>query len=282
MPLPTFIIGGAPKTGTTSLYRYLLEHPQVFLPRDAKEPHYFVESSAMPLAEYEALFVDVGGARAVGEASTWYLRDRVAPARVRALIPDARLIFVLRHPVERARSHYWHRVAQDSRFGARPFGEWIRAGERDVACFVDHGLYADHLQRWLGHFPREQILAVLHEDLERDAPAVLRRICTHIGVDAAFEARTDRRHNVTAYPRSMGLYRGLLRFYLPMERALEGTALWRHTRRPRQFVRDLLYARGRPAPPVSPEDRAYLLALYRPQVAWLEEYLGRDLSAWKT
>src|SRR6266568_8270036 len=112
MPLPNFLIVGAMKSGTSSLWSYLRSHPQVFMP-DMKEPMFFVEKKnwSKGLDWYRGLFDDAGEAVAIGEASQPYTMAHSfpgVPGRIVSLIPDVKIIYVLRHPVERMRSHYLH------------------------------------------------------------------------------------------------------------------------------------------------------------------------------
>ncbi|MGQ9662575.1 MAG: sulfotransferase domain-containing protein [Kiritimatiellia bacterium] len=114
MTLPNFLIVGAPKAGTTSLFDYLGQHPEVYTP-PVKEPCFF--SSGLPafthdLAEYEALFAGQTTQTAIGEASTTYLYDPDAARRIHDLLPEARIIIMLRNPAERAYSEWAYNALQ--------------------------------------------------------------------------------------------------------------------------------------------------------------------------
>lgn len=121
MPLPTFLIVGAPKAGTTSLYHYLRSHPDVFM-SEAKEPHYFsYAGEGQPawgmrsLDAYEALFDSVHGERATGEASTWYLYSETAAEEIYRALPNTQIIILLRNPIGRAYSSWSYRVQMGGR-----------------------------------------------------------------------------------------------------------------------------------------------------------------------
>jgi Sulfotransferase domain len=188
-PLPDFLVIGAQKAGTTALYAYLHWHPGITGP-SWKEVSFFDRHWWRGEAWYRGQFPLRSGRRLVGEASPSYLFHPLAPERVRSLVPDAKLVALVRDPVDRAYSHYQHEVA----LGREPlsFADALAAEaertrgevERLVAdprafsrAWWDHtyaarGRYADQLERWLAAFPREQLLVVPSEDLgERPAEA---------------------------------------------------------------------------------------------------------------
>ena len=169
MTLPNFLIIGAPKAGTTSLYSYFREHPAIFMP-ELKEPRFFgyegqgdrIRFPVRTLEEYTALFDAVTTETAIGEATPHYLVYPVAAQRIRDLIPEVRLIASLRDPVDRAYSVYQMNLRNKGVNTGIPFVEAIR---------TDHNLretYADMLGRYVALFPPEQLKVILLEDLEAD------------------------------------------------------------------------------------------------------------------
>jgi len=206
-PLPSALVIGAQKAGTTALYAYLRRHPAVLGP-SWKEVNYFDRHYSRGDSWYRGHFpnevrlaiVRRKGLRpVVCEASTGYLFHPLAPERARALVPGIRLVALLRDPVDRAYSHYQHEVALGRE--ACSFEEAIeREGERmegelermlaDPSYFsyawwnytyLARGLYAAQLERWLAAFPREQLLVVPMEDLRRDSNGVYTRVLEHVG-----------------------------------------------------------------------------------------------------
>lgn len=182
--LPNFVLIGAQKSGTSSLYSYLMSHPQVFM-STTKEPQYFATERNWSLGQewYESLFVDAGDATAIGEASTVYSKHPVhhgVPERMARLIPEARLIYLVRHPVERIRSHYEHllRLGSESRS--------LAVAVREDPKFVNYSRYAFQIDQYLKYFPREQFLVLTSEDLRNKRVATLNRIFGFLGVDAAW------------------------------------------------------------------------------------------------
>lgn len=198
--LPNFIVIGAAKAGTTTIFDLLGAHPDVFT-SDPKEPHYF--SRLVTFDErrpwYESLFAGADGYRAVGEASTSYAHphriDFVVP-RIREHIPECRLIYMVRHPVRRLESDWRMRRLEGRISGA--IGEAV---DRN-ASLVTLGLYWKHLSRYRRQFPDEQILVVFLEDLAREPERELERVYRHVGVDPTFVPASSGRPRNTATDRA--------------------------------------------------------------------------------
>ena len=180
MSLPTFLIIGTMKGGTTSLYHYLSVHPEVFM-SETKELHYFVAEKNLPrgIGWYHQQFNAAGDAKAVGEASPDYTKYPLyqgVPERIARLIPSVRLIYVIRNPLERIRSHYLHDLARGRE--RRPIGEAVPGNEHYLAP----SRYALQIERYLEHFPRDQLLVVTSESLRHERHAAMRRIHDFIDV----------------------------------------------------------------------------------------------------
>jgi len=183
--LPNFLLIGAMKAGTTSLYHYLQAHPQVYM-SPIKEPEFFVEQSnwRRGIDWYCEQFASAGpDATAIGEASTLYTRyprHQGIPQRIASHIPKVRLIYVVRDPIERIRSHYQHRVAQASE--RAPFEEAVF----EDPTYVDCSRYALQIEQYMEYFPREQLLVITSEELRDARQATIRRVYEHLGVDVDF------------------------------------------------------------------------------------------------
>jgi hypothetical protein len=209
-PLPDFLVIGAQKAGTTALYAYLRQHPGITGP-SWKEVSFFDRHYARGEAWYRGNFPNSLRARGlVGEASPSYLFHPLAPERVAALVPDAKLIALVRNPVDRAYSHYQHEVA----LGREPLsfedalaaeGERLRGEEerlRSDPSYFSHawwnytyrarGLYADQLERWLALFPPEQLLVLPSEELGADPEAGYAQVLAFLGAAP---------HRLDSYPR---------------------------------------------------------------------------------
>jgi hypothetical protein len=240
--LPHFMILGAQKSGTTSLFGYLGQHPQI-LPCLVKEVHFFDNRYDRGEAWYRSHFpaLDAGPPGAVvGEASPYYLCHPHAPRRIRALLPRVKLIAILRNPTERAISHYFHEVrkrretlpilealrAEDERIGP----EWNRMqGDESYTSrthrsfsYKQRGLYADQLERYWEHFDREQLLVLNSDAFFAKPQDTLGRIYEFIGVEADFRCEDLSARNVgtnrTSVPASV--YDTLDRFFRPHNQRL--------------------------------------------------------------
>jgi hypothetical protein len=170
--LPTFLIIGARKAGTTSMYHYLQAHPQVFMPA-TKELRFFIPEKnwTRGIGWYERHFDGAYAARAIGEASpgyTRYPRSVGIPALVAQVLPEVRLIYLVRHPVERMISHYLHNL--------RRLWESELSPEKALLTdrrYIDESKYAMQLEQYLRHFPREQLLLITSEGLRNDRRGAL-------------------------------------------------------------------------------------------------------------
>jgi hypothetical protein len=194
--LPDFLIIGTLKSGSSSVFYWLGEEPGVVLPNE-KEPTFFsVEENWQRGTEwYSSFFGDISRDVLTGEASPGYTDPRrvdVAASRIRSVVPDARLICLLREPVERARSHYRHQVQRGRE--SRTFGD----AAEPTSSYIQRGCYAQCLAPYLEHFPREQLCIVRTEDLgDGDGPG-WSTILDHLGLPSAVDAKGgQRRRNVT-------------------------------------------------------------------------------------
>jgi hypothetical protein len=209
-PLPDFLVIGAQKAGTTALYAYLRRHPGITGP-SWKEVSFFDRHYARGERWYRGNFPNRLRARGlVGEASPSYLFHPLAPARVKAMVPEARLVALVRNPVDRAFSHYQHEVA----LGREPLSfeealaaedERLRGEEERLSAdpryfshawwnytYRSRGLYAEQLERWLAAFPREQLLVFPSEDLLGDPDGAYGRVLQFLGAPP---------HSLESYPR---------------------------------------------------------------------------------
>jgi len=235
MPLPNFLIVGPPKCGTTSLYQYLNQHPEVFF-SEYKEPNYFAlageklpkpgpvppeimyqliySRSIMDFDKYQAAFTDAGEDKAIGDASVRYLYFEKAPERIQETIPDVKMIAILREPVSRLYSHYCMNV----QYQVEPLGleEAIMAEDERVAAdwgwdwhYVRIGRYAEQLKRYFKLFAPGQLKVFLHDDFIADPGKMFREVCDHIGIDATFEPDISGRGKVAYRGRNLALDRWL-------------------------------------------------------------------------
>jgi hypothetical protein len=294
--LPDFLVIGAPKAGTGSLYRYLKSHPEVYL-SPIKEPRYFAFPETRPIhrwmhgklpvvwkiEDYRRLFEARTTELVAGEMSPLYLYSHCAPGAIRRLIPNAKLIAILRDPAERAYSDFCHHL----RNGREPlwdFAAALDAEDKRIAegwwakyHYRHRGYYARQLRRYLDFFPREQMLILLYDDMVADCPAFLKRICAFLGVDENHAFDTSERENVTVgIPRTF-LLRCLLRNTSPAKRLIRATVPSKM--RSSLFRRFSKLILG-PKPEFDPAVRAQLVSAFKPDILELEQIIDRDLSAW--
>ena len=236
--LPDAVILGAQKSGTSSLHNYLVQHPGVVAPL-RKEVHYFDMNHTRGERWYRAHFGRVGAAGLNIDSSPYYLFHPAVPRRLHALCPDARLIVLLRDPVRRAYSHYWHErdkgretlsfedaiAAEPTRLGDSQRrlaeGTLARSHAHQHFSYLARGCYAEQLERWFALFPRGQFLVLRFEDLARDPLRVLDTTLGFLGLPPAppvnLEARNTRRYP----PMAEATAAGLRDYFAPHDRRLE-------------------------------------------------------------
>ncbi len=291
MTMPNFLVIGAMKSGTTALYYYLEQHPQVYM-SPVKEPNFFCRweqesSDSKPITRiegYQDLFKDVSNERAIGEASHCYLYEPEAAARIQQHVPDAKLVAILRNPVDRAYSHFLHMV----RNGTEPLTDFAQAIRKEATGvlqtgsfqdYVGRGRYYEQLKRYFDAFDQRQIKIYLYEDLSNAPTDTLQDIFRFLGVDDSFVPDVSLRRNVSGYPRHKALdeflrrpssFKGALKVYLP----------WRLRRRLSRAFDDLKTRNLVQPPAVRAEDRQHLVKVYREDILKVQGLIQRDLSGW--
>lgn len=273
MTLPNFLIAGAAKAGTTSLYEYLRQHPDVFM-SPLKEPGYYwpeaptLEDAPIRTREqYEALFANAQHERAIGEATPRYLQSPTAAERIRRDIPDARIIVSLRNPADRAYSSFLGRLR-----GGREHRSVEEAMRPDSYYFAT-SLYYEALQRFYQRF--EHIKVVLFDDLRTDTRAVMRDLYTFLDVDPDFQPELGI-HNRAAVPRSLTLNALFIKTTDALRRVSPRFLRGRNLT-PR--LHPLLLG---PATPLPPAIRKQMLDEFRDDIEKTSSLIGRDLSFWLT
>jgi len=291
---PNFLLIGAPRSGTTALYEGLAQHPEIFMsPR--KEP-WFTELTGwfgpwvgprdgQPVAtwhDYEQLFAGAGGQKAVGEASTLYLAAPEGPRRIRESLPDARLIAILRNPVDRAYSNFLEHV-QEGRESEYDFRRAIAAEEDRLRrrwapswAYTGLGFYGRQLERYFATFPREQMLVLLQEDLAQDRMGVYAQIFRFLDVNPGFVPVLPPRVNENSGIPKNRIVHALLTRPNPVRQALR-SVLSDHQRR---SVRSWLLHHSLARPHLDDDLRHELMERYRDDILHAGELIGRDLSGW--
>jgi len=282
MPLPNFIISGAPKAGTSSLWSYVRQHPNVFMP-DPKEIGFFDYNYDRGTEWYEKKFSGHNGEEAIGEATPWYMCDDRAervPERMHEVRPNVRLVFILRDPVDRAHSNFWDNFRNGEISFTTTLSEFIRDPESRSHTVIKCGYYYKHFCRFEQYFDRDQFLVLLHEEFCRDPVGTVQRIYNFLEVDPSFVPETSSRVRVTNGFRHLDTLRAINDKLSPLNQIVGGTPLtWLWRRLP--HFRYLFWKAGARPPALSDEDRTYLRRLYAESNAKLDEYLDLDLSHWE-
>jgi hypothetical protein len=310
--IPNFFIAGAAKAGTTSLYHYLKQHPDIFM-SPVKEPSHFSQEMrpenyspelrvrlqrAMDdlrvrlhnglevgvgagivdrREDYLKLFEGVREERAVGEASVAYLWSATAAKEIMAFNPAAKIVLVLRHPAERAFSNYIYYLS-DGHI-TQSFSEHIALCLKDSGpmglChpFLEIGLYGQQMERLLSHIPREQVRVWLYEETTANPEKFFAEVLKFLGVDTGFTPDRSRRHLQMAVPKMASVTQMLRR-----------GGVWDGVRRcipqgMRPMLKKAVY-RQRGAVGMNSDDRRFLVNYYRDDVMKLERVIERDLSRW--
>lgn len=298
MVVPTFVIAGAAKGGTSSITRMVGQHPDVFMAA-RKETHYFLhperpttyagpgddEMNKLNLHhwdDYEAMFEGASGYRAIGEASVFYMYSPEAVSEMRRRLGDARVVVTLRDPARRAWSAYSHLVMRDREtlsfedaLAAEP--SRIAAGWEPLWFYRSVGRYADQVESLFDAFGRDRVLALRYDDFKADSVAELRKVFAFLDVDPSFTPSVDLHLNSTGHPRSRLVQRLVIRESTPLRRALRPLVPARARHRLWRAARDANLQRKQPDPAVLAE----LTASYREDVHRLERLLGWDLAAWR-
>jgi hypothetical protein len=286
--LPDFVVIGAMKAGTTSLFEYLRAHPDVYM-SPLKEVDYFVRELnwSRGIEWYARQFRRGEGVRAVGEASpsyTKYPEYAGVPERMTRLLPDARLIYLVRDPIERIRSHYQHRAMTGSETAP------IDVAVLHDARYIDPSRYAMQLERYLRWYPRDRILVIASEELRDDRVATMRRVHDFVRVDPSFVAPTiEREYYRTQERAGYPTYVWWLRRHL--KRVIPPNRRWRLRRSMNRHLPDGLVPtpEGRnhsphpenvPRAVIDPALRERLVEMLREDVMRLRAHMSHDFDGW--
>ncbi|CAN5715668.1 hypothetical protein BH24CHL5_BH24CHL5_06540 [soil metagenome] len=301
--VPNLFIVGAPKSGTTSLYEYLKGHPEIFM-SVVKEPCYFARDLARDgsgnFLVYERdkklyfdLFEEAGGAKLLGEGSTRYLYSKEAPKLIHEASPDARIVTMMRNPVDMIHSLHAHKLAAATEDlesfedalaveQERNAGRSLPAHSNPLlATYRDRGYFGEQLPRWWDEFGRDQVHVIVFEDLVRDPVGEFHRLLEFLGVDPDYQPESFAAYNTAHGARSM-LIRRMLNGRIPqwmvwglLPKVLGDT-------RTRGLVRSFRHSWFHRKPikkgALSPALRERLEQDFLPDVTRLSQLLERDLG----
>jgi len=301
--LPDFIIGGAMKSGTTTLHYALAQHRSIFIPRQEifffsiddieQHPNFFIPSKdgwtffdydrerERYVDWYAEFFRDAQATQIVGEDSTTYLASPNAARRIAELLPDVKLLFLLRDPVRRAYSHYWHLVRVGD--AVQNFEETIA---RSPGTLLQRGFYKRQVERFLEVFPRDRIMFLVFEDFVPNMQARIDRVCAFLGVAGSVDVSAlDTHRNPGLVPRNLGMqlaYNRLLQ-RRHERRFLEHLPLAPTERRPGLprivgIAAEKALLVDRDPPPMKDTTRSFLEKLFARENRGLSKLVGEDLN----
>lgn len=278
MTLPHFLIIGAMKAGTTTLYRDLLVNPEIYLPA-IKEPHNLVSEQVLSpkgKEEYEALFRLARPSQTCGEASTGYTKRPTysgVPGRARSLIgPDLKVIYLVREPVARIISHHYHS------YSSGVFGPDIDREVREQPVLLDYSRYAMQVEPWIETFGSSHVLILVFEEFVAARQSTVRRVSEFLGItpreslinEEAIYNKSDGKPTRSPFWRKIRtshVYRQFVQPYLPTKMR----------DRMRQAV--LPKAPPRPDPP-SEQTVAMIYEELAEDMDRLQNLIGRDQPIW--
>jgi len=310
--VPNFIVVGANKGGTTSLYHYLKQHPEVYL-SPIKEPHYFSKdidvnqfkkefahnklqdidkytegdmakefhaAFVRDEAQYLRLFSKAGSHKAIGELSTSYLYSKVAAEEIKKINPSCKIIICLRNPIERAWSHYrmnlWTGNSNEFDFYKALLEDEHHLPKvwGNAHLYVDIGKYSAQVKRYLDAFGRDNVRILFSEDLRQNTDATIKDLYAFIGVDPQFKPDTSEHYNEVYTPKYKNITWFLNRSGIrPLLKRISPKGL-------KKMVVQLLYRNKSDKGNMSDEARRYLHEQLDDDIRALEKLLNKDLSAW--
>jgi len=311
--LPNFFIVGAPKAGTTSLYHYLGQHPDVYM-SPVKEPNYFAQEIRLgnvsaqwqdwaereydalqrylrgPMRErrfggivscwsdYLKLFENVNSEKAIGEASVCYLWSKTAARNIASTTPNAKIVMVLRNPVDRAFSQYKQAVANG--LVGKSFREQVRKSLNNKSDqfellnpFLEFGLYYEQVKRYTERFSADNLRIYLYEEYQQAPTRITTDIFRLLTVDPQFSPDVSEKHLQTSLPRFRWISFMLKKYGVwPLLKTIV----------PDDFVPIVKKwtLRDKPIGEPDPADRAQLSNYYRGDIVRLSDLIKRDLRAW--
>ncbi len=223
MRLPNFIVIGAPKSGTTSLFYYLKQHTEVYLP-EKKELHYFsydllyknakgpgdattIKAICGTRKEYESYYADSKNRKTIGEFSPSYLYFSEVSERIKKELGPVKIIAILRNPVEKAHSQYMHQIRDNHE--TLGFNEALneeenrkKKGWSDIWRYAESSLYSERVKKYISVFGKENVKVILFEDFVIDPASVLKETSSFLGIDPGFPFDTMKVYNRTGNPKS--------------------------------------------------------------------------------
>lgn len=285
--LPNFLVIGAQKAASTSIYYQLKIHDDVFM-SETKEINFFdyEYNFRRGLKYYSSYFQGWKGEKVIGEATPEYLHEQNVPERIHKFLPNVKLLVCLRDPIDRAYSAYLMQLAKGSEPPWRCFEEAIYNSSQ----YLEYGLYHKHLQRYLRYFSLERIHVSLYDDLKNNPQQVYNSICDFLEIDRIdLKEVTISRSNLGGVPKTRLIHNILNLLYRTRNHVRESPAGWlvsnrfvdTTSRKVRNRVASWNRVKGE-YPKLSLEVRQRLLPLIQDDNDALARLIKRDLSSWNS
>ena len=292
---PNFIIIGAMKAATTSIYTYLKQHPDIFMTK-VKEPMFFnnfnqntdfkvlgnKSKKVNSLLDYFSMFGSVKNESAIGEASPVYIYNEKAPYLIKEHLPDVKIIAILRQPTDRAYSNFLHTKRAD-RENVNSFGQAIKIEKERISDnwsplyhYIQKGFYSVQLKRYYNLFPKENIKVYLFEDVVKNPKETLKDIFKFLNVDENIEIDVSKKSNVSGTPKGiLGFILKKMRYYNLMPKFAISDYL------PTFIINLLFKSVYKDTEKLDSVLRKELTdKYYREEILKLEKLIDRDLSNW--
>jgi hypothetical protein len=297
--LPNFLLIGAPKAGTTAIYHYLKQHPEIFM-SPVKEARFFGDegvksvTAIRDLEKYKALFQNVTTQKIWGEATPDYLCSPSAATQIKTIIPEAKLVAIIRNPVDRAYSHYIYmsRIIRHQVSNKQDLPKYIEykklvdktpkplnippiSDENDF-LYLRPSLYAEDLKRYYQLFGKDKIQILLYDDLKANPVKTMHSIFYFLGVDPEFVPDVTQKHNITGVPKnefldeiliSSNWIKTMAKLFLP--------------KKIRISVASSMYkANIKPYDSLDTTTRSILMEVFRDDILQTQDLIQRDLRSW--
>lgn len=296
--LPNFLVIGGAKSGTTSLWNFLTQHPAIFM-TTPKEPHFLCADEIRPycqgpgdykygnidLAEYQDLFKDACDETALGEASNSTLYFPGAIEQIKKHIPQAKLIAVLRQPADRAFSAYMH-LRRDGRETVEEFAEALQLEDERIASnwskiwhYRRAGFYYSQLQPFYETFPKDQLRVYLYDDFRNEPLGTVQDMYRFLGVDSAFKPDLTARANQSGVPK-YGWLGAATRKLFERPNPLRSVARKLVKEETRARFTRAIRSRNQVRLTIPPDVRRDLTESFRDDILKLQDLIAKDLSSW--
>ena len=307
--IPNFFVVGAPKCGTTSLYHYFYQHPEIYL-SPIKEPVYFAKDIVewnkkcrfsnpffkierylkkkkfsfvhigyiTKVGYYLELFREVKDEKAIGEMAVLNLFSKVAAKEIYSFNPEARIIIILRNPIDRAFSHFLANLRDGKNSNKKFLETVIKDFERkDSECkyyFLEMGFYYAQVKRYLDIFPEGKVMIVLFNDFKKDTCRVLKELFEFLGVNPEVNIDVKIKKNESFPPK----YPKLNKMAKDVRRGVRGLFYKKTPFFLKKIYNSLIMEREKPL--LKPAERRYLLPFFKEDILKTQGLIGKDLSHW--